>query len=76
MFTNWVGCLDVRPPWRLQTMRRGLFDEAGTGWLVGWVGQFRIGFETLAQHHLRREPVQHALPAAVIGGVEAAQHEL
>ena len=40
----------------------GPFDETGTEWLVGWVGECGIGFEALTQHHLGREPVQHALP--------------
>ena len=52
------------------------FDDAGTGWLVGWIGQRRIGFEALAQDHLGREPVEHTLSPAVVGRVEAAQHDL
>jgi hypothetical protein len=54
----------------------GPFDETGTGWPVGWVGQCGMGFRTLTQHHLGREPVEHALPAAVVGRIEAAQHDL
>ena len=35
-----------------------------------------IGFEALAQDHFGREPVGHALPAFVVGRVEALQHDL